>query len=283
MKLVHSLVQLLLRVPKFPGRDFLIEKLPKWFIRTPSGEAIVPTRFGFKIKVDPLFDKNIENVIYERGVYELGTVSLIKQLLKEGDVFIDVGANIGFLSMAAAVAVGKKGEVLAFEPVPSTYDILVANRELNSLSQLQAFCVGVGSKSETVTIQTEDENRGGASILNKHNGSGIEIQVKKLDELITASPVSLIKIDVEGYEFEVLKGAEELIKRDRPALIVEYSTGRENSDDSLEMFRWIKELGIYDFYKLKRGKERKSSLIKIIAKTGGLPQHDNIICIPLIK
>lgn len=283
MKLVHSLVQFLLSVPKFPGRDYLIERLPKWFIRTPTGEAIVRTRFGFNIKVDPLFDKNIENVIYERGVYELGTVSLIRQLLKEGDVFIDVGANIGFLSMVAAVTVGKKGEVLAFEPVPSTYDLLVANRELNGFSQLQTFCIGVGSKSETVTIQTEEQNRGGASIVNKHGGSGIKIQVKKLDELITSSPVSLVKIDVEGYEFEVLKGAEELLKRDRPALIVEYSSNRENSVDSLKMFKWIQELGIYDFYKLKRGKERKSSLVKIITKTGGLPEHDNIICIPLIK
>lgn len=283
MRLVHSLVQFLLSVPKFPGRDFLIERLPKWFIRKPKGEIIVRTRLGFKIKVDPVFDKNIENVIYERGVYEFGTVSLIKQLLKEGDIFIDVGANIGFLSLAAAVAVGKKGEVLAFEAVPSTYDILVANKELNSFSQLQARCIGVGSKSETVTIQAEEENRGGASILNKNKTSGVEIEVKKLDELITSGPVTLIKIDVEGYEFEVLKGAEELIKRDRPALIVEYSPVRENSIDPLEMFRWIKELGIYEFYKLKRGKERKSSMVKIIAKTGGLPEHDNIICIPLIK
>lgn len=283
MKLVHSIVQFLLRVPKFPGRDFLIERLPKWFLRKPRSEELVHTRFGFKIKVDPLFDKNIENVIYERGVYELGTVSLIQRLLKEGDVFIDVGANIGFLSMAAAATVGKKGEVLAFEPVPSTYRILAANKELNSMSQLQTFQIGVGSKSEIVSIQTEELNRGGASILNNTGGEEIEIEVKKLDELIASGPISLIKVDVEGYEFEVLKGAEELIKRDQPALIIEYSTDRENSVDSLDMFQWIKELEIYDFYKLKRGKERISSLIKIVSKTGGLPQHDNIICIPLNK
>ena len=280
MKFLHAIVQLLLRSPKFPGRDYLIIKLPKWFLKKPKGPTIVSTRFGFNIKVDPIFDKNIENVIYERGVYEQGTVSLVQQILSPGDTFVDVGANIGFLSLVGASTVGKKGEVLAFEPVPSTYELLVENKELNGFTQLQTFAFAIGNEAGQVKIYPEDQNRGGASILNVRSEVGVNIEVKRLDDLVLAKKIDLIKIDVEGYELEVLKGAENKIREDKPVMIIEFSLDRENSSESMDMIHWINGLEIYELYRLKDGKERKSKLVKIVSKTGGLPQHDNIICIP---
>ena len=252
-------------------------------LKKPSGSTIIHTRFGFKIKIDPDFDENIEKVIYERGVYELGTVKLIQSLLKSGDLFIDVGANIGFLSMVGAVSVGKKGEVIAFEPVPSTYAILKENKSLNKMNNLQLNSFALGSKNENVLIYEETNNRGGASIaIKRSENDGIPVEVKRLDELILDRPVQLIKIDVEGLELEVLKGGEQLIRKDHPALIVEYSESRVE-EGALDMFNWLKDLGFYEFYKLKKGKERKSKLVKVISKTGGLPEHDNIICLPKDK
>ena len=98
MSLIHKTIQSLLSAPKFLGRDFLIEKLPKLFIKPATGKVVLNTNFGFKINLDPVFDKNIENVIYERGVYEQGTVSVLQDFLKQGDTFVDVGANIGWRS-----------------------------------------------------------------------------------------------------------------------------------------------------------------------------------------
>jgi FkbM family methyltransferase len=278
MSLTHSIVQKLLSTPKFLGRDFLIENLPKIFISKPKGKTILQTKFGFKIQIDPTFDKNIENVIYQRGVYELGTVSVLQQFLNKGDVFVDVGANIGFLSLVGCSTVESAGKVYAFEPVPNTFNILKINKELNGFNQLVLNQFALGNETKTVEIFNEKENRGGASILNHINSEGIKIDVKRLDELNIKEKINTIKIDVEGFEFEVLKGAEKTIKKDKPNLIIEYSLERENSSQNNEIYDWLIQLGFYKIYKLKLGKERKSELIEI--KTlADLPQHDNIFCI----
>ena len=278
MSLTHKTIQKLLSAPKFPGRDYLIEKLPKWFIKPAIGKVMVNTTFGFKINLDPVFDKNIENVIYERGVYELGTVSVLQDFLKQGDTFIDVGANIGWLSLVGAKKVGKSGNVFAFEPVPSTSDILKSNKEINGFTQILLNQFALGNSEETVIIYPEKENRGGASILNHQSNKGIEIEVKRLDNFQINSKVNVIKIDVEGFELDVLKGASETIKKDKPILIIEHSIDRNNTAEQYEIYNWLVDLGIYKIYKLKNGKERKSKLIEIKYKQD-LPEHDNIFCV----
>lgn len=278
MSLIHKAIQKLLSIPKFLGRDFLIEKLPKWFIKPATGKVVLNTSFGFKINLDPVFDKNIENVIYERGVYEQGTVSVLQDFLKQEDTFIDVGANIGWLSLVGANAVGINGKVIAFEPVPSTFEILKSNKELNKFSQITLHQFALGNSEEIVTIYPETDNRGGASILNHESDCGIEIEVKKLDNLELNTKVDVIKIDVEGFELDVLKGAFKTIKKDKPKLIIEHSIDRNNTAEQFEIYNWILDLGIYKIYKLKNGKERQSELIEIHSHQD-LPEHDNIFCL----
>lgn len=281
MRFIHAIVQWLLSAPKFPGRDFLIERLPRWFLSKPKGETTVNTRFGFSIIVDPLYDQNIENVIYERGVYEQGTVHLIQQLLKEGDVFVDVGANIGFLSMVASRKVGANGKVYAFEAVPDTANILQSNLDLNGIDNvcLERYAVG-NEHAGKIYIYPEKGNRGGASGVNKRSDQPIEVNLLRLGDGPAFDRIDLIKIDVEGMELDVLKGAEDLIRKFKPSLIVEYSVERKNSGNEHELFHWLNDLGIYGFYKLSKGKERKSKLVPITSKTAGLPVHDNLICLP---
>jgi len=277
MSLTHKIIQKLLSVPKFLGRDYLIEKLPYWFIKPATGKVLQDSIFGFKIHLDPLFDKNIENVIYERGVYELGTVSVLQDFLNTGNTFIDVGANIGWLSLVGAKQVGQNGKVLAFEPVPTTFDILKSNKTINNFNQIELYQFALGNKEETVTIYPEKENRGGASILNHQLNEGVKIEVKRLDDLTINSKINVIKIDVEGFELDVLKGGIKTIKSDKPNLIIEHSIDRNNTAEQYEIYKWLKDLGFYKIYKLKYGKERKSELIEIISEKD-LPEHDNIFC-----
>jgi FkbM family methyltransferase len=278
MSLTHKIIQTLLSAPKFSGRDYLIEKLPNWFIKPAKGKVVLSTIFGFKINLDPVFDKNIENVIYERGVYEQGTVSVLQDFLQVGDTFVDVGANIGWLSLVGAKKAGVNGKVYAFEPVPTTFNILKSNKELNQFSQIELNQFALGNKEEVLTIYPEKENRGGASILNHQSGNGVKIEVKKLDNFNINSKINVIKIDVEGFELDVLKGALEAIKKDKPKLIIEHSIDRNNTAEQFEIYNWLLDLGIYKIYKLKNGKERKSELIEIKSNQD-LPDHDNIFCI----
>ena len=277
---IHKLIQRLLSAPKFPGRDYLIEKLPKLFIKPATGEVVVATNFGFRIKLDPTFDKNIENVIYERGVYEQGTISVLQQFLNEGDTLIDVGANIGFLSLVGAVKVGRSGHVHSFEPFPSTYSILEENKAINDFEHLKLHQFALGNENETQIIYPENKNRGGASIINHVSERGISINVKKLDDFNFENPINVLKIDVEGYEFEVLKGAECTVRKDHPKLIIEHSLDRENTAINFELYNWVLSLGFYKIFRLKGGKERSSNLVEI-ANSSELPVHDNIFCIPI--
>jgi len=278
---LHRIIQQLLKSPKFPGRDFLIEKLPKWFLRKPSGPVTVNTHFGFKIIVNPTIDLNIENVIYERGVYEQATTLFIQQHLKAGDTFVDAGANIGYLSLVAAATVGKNGTVHAFEPVKSTHTLLKNNIDLNEFSQINCHQLGLGSQNQEVIIYSENENRGGASIVNQRSEQKESIKICPLDAVLGEEKVDLLKIDVEGYEFEVLKGAEQTIRKNHPTIILEYSRQRTNSGANNEMIHWLSNIYEgYEFFRFEKGKERSSKLINCKFKHVGFPEHDNIICLP---
>jgi FkbM family methyltransferase len=220
--------------------------------------------------------------IYERGVYEYGTLQFLKDNLKPGDHFVDVGANIGFMTLYAANCVGNNGAVDAFEPVATTARLLQRNIELNKeISCVIVHEFALGAESKRSMIYSETGNRGGASIIaNTDVHDGEEIEIRTLDEVVQDMQVDVIKIDVEGFELEVLKGAQQTIAHQRPILIVEYSLNRTNEGGDDGIHNFLSALHNYKLYKLERGKERPSKLIEITSKAE-LPQHDNLFCIPM--
>ncbi len=135
--------------------------------------------------------------------------------------------------------VGERDKVSAFEPVPSTYKLLHKHTELNGFKQVQTFYFALGNKNGIVQIYSENEKRGGASIINHQSSLGEKIEVKRLDDVLANQKIESIKFDIEGFEFEVLKGAENVIKNQRPVLIDEYSLERENTANKNEIFEWI--------------------------------------------
>ena len=93
-------------------------------IGRPKNKMIIKTIYGFKLHIDPIYDNGVEKSIYYTGTYEAGTLFIFSKLLEKGDLFIDVGANIGLMSIYAAMKVGESGNVHAFEPDPETFKIL---------------------------------------------------------------------------------------------------------------------------------------------------------------
>lgn len=164
------------------------------------------------------------------GSYAPVVVDAMKRSLKPGDVFFDVGANIGYLSAIAAGLVGNEGQVHAFEPVPAHFARLKHFVELNPDCAIHANCCAVGETEATQTIYIAKE--AGQSTLVPWYKSVAEIErvdqvpAVRLDSYIESKGidrVSLIKIDTEGYEFPVLKGLEGYLRRTsrRPPIICE--------------------------------------------------------------
>jgi len=160
---------------------------------------------------------------YARGTVERHVQQAIADNLKTGDVFYDVGANIGFFSMLAARLVGPKGRVHAFEPEPRNAAAIHRNAGLNSFANITVHEAAVADTDGTIKLIVT-EHPGGATIDADSAGADaqhtIEVRSLTLDSL-KADPPTFVKIDVEGAEPAALRGMTRLAAEHRPLLLVE--------------------------------------------------------------
>jgi FkbM family methyltransferase len=164
-----------------------------------------------------------------RGQYEAAEAAFVRRLLRPGDTAVDAGAHIGFFTMQLAAAVGPAGRVYAFEPFDDNADLLdrsMAENRFGDRIELRRAAVGSTSGTATLTFPRETLNTGGAYLL-RHGTAPLAgnlekaIPVAALDDLPLRRPVRFIKMDVEGAEPQVLRGAARLIREDRPIILSE--------------------------------------------------------------
>src|SRR5262249_8838432 len=157
----------------------------------------------------------------EYGEYSEGEVDLFRRCLRPGDVALDIGANFGSHTIPMAQLVGPTGIVYAFEPQRILFQILCGNVALNEIPNVRALPFALGPAPRATKIPPLDDRGGnnfGGSALG--GGQGEDIGVIALDQL-GLKVIRLIKIDVEGMELEVLRGAAATLARCRPILYVE--------------------------------------------------------------
>ena len=144
--------------------------------------------------IDPDYSIEIEDFVYD--------------YLKNGDTFVDVGSNIGLITLTAALKVGS-GEVYSIEPHPTIFLNLKGNIELNNFNNIHIFNTALGNKNGKINFSNSRSDSMN-SIL--EDNSGISVPICKLDDLSIGSSIALIKIDVEGYEKFVLLGSSNYLK-----------------------------------------------------------------------
>jgi FkbM family methyltransferase len=152
------------------------------------------------------------------GLYEFEDMAFVGHLLRPGDLFVDVGANVGCYSMLAA-AVGARS--LALEPLPTTFRDLMMNVSLNGVHDLvDARNVGVGAEHGELVFTEAHDSMNHVAVGSE---SGLTVAVETLDHLLAGNEPRFIKIDVEGYEAAVLAGAAAtLAKPSLVGLLVEF-------------------------------------------------------------
>jgi len=156
-----------------------------------------------------------------KNFYEPEMLQFINGLHPRGTI-IDVGANIGNHSVYFGLFTDAT-KVISIEPYGVAAELLRRNIEANNLSRVVTqFDCALGSRNGVVGIRPgRDTNIGTTRVI-----KGVGIELKKLDDIARCEPVSIIKIDVEGYELEVLKGAREILQAQHPILFLEASTPR---------------------------------------------------------
>lgn len=209
----------------------------------------------FNIYLDP---KNgfIDNEIFWKGVYEEGLLDFLQSQIKADDVYLDIGANIGQHALFVSHLV-TQGAVYAFEPNASIYTQFKDSVEANSVSNIHIYNMGLGKETKQETLFINTENVGGSSMLSyKDEMKSVTIYVEKGDEVLQRADVKkvdFIKLDVEGYEYEVLLGLSHVISTNKPKMIVEFTPvfyNKKGSSDARDIVLFLCQRG-YKFRDLE--------------------------------
>ncbi|MBW6497513.1 MAG: FkbM family methyltransferase [Bacteroidales bacterium] len=202
---------------------------------------------GLKIKLN--IGDWLQQQIYFFDVFDERGLLFLEKNLKEGDVFVDVGANIGCYTLVAAKLVGPTGRVFAFEPVSYVFEHLQFNLQLNGFSQVIPERLALLDKPVSVELYIADrENLGMSSIFHHDTESGIteKADAVSLDDYAAGAgidQINIVKIDIEGAELEALMGMEQSLNRFRPLLIVEISDEVLHTDAirKQQTLEWLKK------------------------------------------
>ena len=195
-----------------------------------AGERTV----SFKMDLDPTFpaDRWIINADMNHVPYEPDVTAVMFRTIKEGDTVVDVGANVGYFTCMMAALVGPTGKVYSFEPASENLDRLYRNLGVNEFGQVKVVPCAVDAAPRRVELYLSADDSGGNALWDpgmwwentksKLVASHVTVEAVTLGMQVEER-VSLIKIDTEGAEERVLKGAWAILRGEKPTVIAELS------------------------------------------------------------
>jgi FkbM family methyltransferase len=206
----------------------------------------VTTRAGDAFDIDR--SSTLEWQLWAFGRYEPHLTELFSHLVQPGDRCVDIGANVGVHTVRLARLTGPGGEVIAIEPDPGVAKRARGNVALNGLANVRLINAAASERAGAMRLyrpSPRDTNRARASLLQHAylTGAATTVPVVAVDDVCAGKPVALIKIDVEGHESAVVRGAADTIARHAPSIVFEYAP--ELLDDAVGQtpFGWLAERG----------------------------------------
>lgn len=234
--MVNVASQFFRALPSFKGKTRLIRILNQTFLLL-GAKPLTQCQFTDQTRFIIDLRTRTESVPGYLGSYDSDTNILIKKLVKPGWIALDVGANIGFISVPLALQLGKSGKLFCFEPLPTNFERLKENLKINGVDE-QTECLSMAlsdTEGEMHLGLFGDFQNGGST------GNAVpmapgqptpfkEVRVKKMTldswvEKQRLSQLDFIKLDIEGHEDCFLKGASQTIKKFRPYILGEFSEG----------------------------------------------------------
>lgn len=245
--LISSFAELRRRDPamSLPG---LVGRMIMWkFHRLIRAEPVVPLHASsrMRLRATPT-EHGIQAAIFLfRDAYEPSVRYAIDTYVKEGDKVYDIGANLGLWALRMLERVGPQGSVCAFEPNPETAQRLKQNIDLSGHVNAQIFAHALGSATDTLTLYVPDDVGRSSLAAEAETDRRIDVPVRRLDDVWNEQGrphISFIKIDIEGAEPMVLRGASDFLQTVRPVICCEVNVeklanmGRVPSDVTEPLF-----------------------------------------------
>lgn len=228
-----------MRLRRIPGTYFIY----RFIYRTLAFPGIVLDIQGHKMFLDS--KDALELSVH--GVHELFTTEVIKREVKKGDTVLDIGANIGYYTLIMSKIVGMDGEVIAFEPEPTNYDLLGKNAEVNTYSKITLYQCAVSDKNGLTNLylhKLAPEHRM-CNPSGKHKS--IKVQSGRLDDLSLPKKIDFIKMDIEGAEGRAIEGMSQILQRNKNLKIVMEISPNLLKDFGDDAFRLLSKLISYGF------------------------------------
>lgn len=182
------------------------------------------------------------------GLFEPAETRIVKEILKPGDTFIDVGAHIGWFTTIASRQVGPDGTVIACEPYPPNAAVLRENLALNGARNVRLVEMALGGEPGELSL-TQASDSGSVTAVGWGRGHNITARMTTLDEVATEAPViALLKMDVEGWEPHVLRGGSATFRRARHVLFEINKPALEKAGSSPdEVYSLLRDAGFVTF------------------------------------
>jgi FkbM family methyltransferase len=199
------------------------------------------------MQLDPV--ESVQMELLKHGVIEPPTIALYQKILQPGDNYVDAGAHVGFHTMIARSLTGAYSRIIAIDPQPYNCALILTNSELNSFENIEVVVSVLGAEAGFVTLRNQPSNDKAKLSMNPewlHSecAQKFSVPMRTLDDVSKGlNSVKLLKIDVESYEMEVLKGARTLLSKSENVVI-------ELHPESLhvvEVAELLKEAG-FDLY-----------------------------------
>lgn len=190
--------------------------------KPPAGGALKVARLPWGVDLTVSETDAIGYSILVGRVFDPCVTEAIHRLIDPGDLVVDVGANVGYMTSLAAVRAGPRGRVVAIEPHPTVFGLLSSNAEAwrsdARLAPVELHRLALSDRAGSGRLfagATFDQNMGLATLAGDATDGrdSEEVELRRLDELMADAPIGILKIDVEGHEPEVLRGARSLLER----------------------------------------------------------------------
>lgn len=203
---------------------------------------------------------NWENPLVQKKNIAIENVRFFRKFLQKGDLAIDIGANIGHMTIPMSIVTGKQGLTLAFDPNPYVFKVLLENSKLNpEATNIQPYNFAISESEDEFYYNSSEAsfNNGGISKekQNRHGKYSLSTKIKgiQLEAFLQKNypdnidRLRLIKIDTEGYDKEIIKSISDLLSKYKPAVITE-CFGETNKEDRYEHFDLLKTKGYSLYY-----------------------------------
>ncbi len=245
------------------------------------GEVIVNIKdlWNFKMYLN-VTDVGLSHMLLLNGEYEKHETILLKNLIKKGDVFLDVGANFGYYTLLASKLVGKTGKVFSFEPDPYNFSILQRNIKINNCANVLCVNKAVGERDEKIYFYIDADNLGRHNIISNWSNHKLSVDKISLDNFFQKGiRVDLVKIDIEGVEELAISGMKKIIQTNKQIkLLIEFFPERirQNKLNPNNLNKLINSFG-FSIYEVRQSGITKTSFNEVLKRTRGKGELMNIL------